>query len=154
MTGIAIDTGILAFSEGLVSKAGDANRIAICQALLRRIAAAGARPIVSAQSLAETHYILTAKAKMDLVDAGIVIGRIARFATVAPVDDTVLAAASDLAAAENMPIFDAIALASAAGAGASLFISQDFPEGFAWQGMVVCDPFDPSPDSPLFAWLG
>lgn len=151
---IALDTGILAYSEGLVSRAGDAARVPVCQALLRRIAAAGGRAVVAAQALAELHHILVDKAGASPADAGAVLERLTRFCDIVATDEAVLAAASDLVASDPMPIFDAIALASAAEGRASLFLSQDFPEGLIWRGLTVCDPFAPSPDSPLFRWLG
>lgn len=154
MTGVALDTSILAYSEGLVARASEAPRIAVCQALIRRILADGGRPVIAAAALAALHRRLVEEGGLGALDAGIVMARLARAGEVIATDAALLDAAADLAAQEGLALADALILAAADKGGARLLISQELAEGYRWRGVTVCDPFDPAADSPLFAWLG
>lgn len=49
--------------------------------------------------------------------------------------------AMDLAVARQLPIHDALTIATAAEAGCGLLLTEALPEGFAWNGVTVTNPF-------------
>jgi predicted nucleic acid-binding protein len=59
----------------------------------------------------------------------------------------------DNAADHAVPIFDAVILASAVAARCDFLLSEDFHDGFAWRGVVVANPFGPSPNPRLASLL-
>ena len=57
-------------------------------------------------------------------------------------------AATDLAVAHQLGIWDAIVLSAAADAGCRLLLSEDLQDGFTWRGVTVANPFA-TPRNPL-----
>jgi predicted nucleic acid-binding protein len=47
----------------------------------------------------------------------------------------------ELPAAHRLFVWDAVMLASAADAGCRLLLSEDFQDGFFWNGVTVTNPF-------------
>ena len=62
------------------------------------------------------------------------------FATVGA-GDTALAAAVDIAAADQLPFWDALLAATAADAGCSLVLSEDMHDGMRFGNVTVRNPF-------------
>ena len=72
-----------------------------------------------------------------------------------PLVDTssdILLIAMSLAMQHQLPIWDAVVLASAADAGCRVLLSEDFQDGFTWAGVTVVNPFAPI-KNPLLAGL-
>jgi predicted nucleic acid-binding protein len=61
-------------------------------------------------------------------------------------------AAADLAVDHQLNIWDSVILSAAAQAGCRLLLSQDFQNGFTWNGVTVTDPFL-APRHPLLKAL-
>ena len=57
---------------------------------------------------------------------------------------------TSLAATHRLQIWDALILATAAGAGCRLLLSEDMQDGFVWKGCTVANPFA-APLHPLLA---
>jgi predicted nucleic acid-binding protein len=64
-------------------------------------------------------------------------------------DAAVFKAALDLAGDHGLQIYDSLILAAAVEARCDLLLTEDLQDGFAWRGVVVTNPFGPSPDSRL-----
>jgi predicted nucleic acid-binding protein len=114
--------------------------------LLKRLADTPSRTIIAVQALAELHNVLVRKRGLSAQRAsGAVRGWIPR-AELVPSSASTFATALDLATDHNLPIFDASILAAAAEAGCDVLLSEDFQDGFRWQGVTVVNPFRASPD--------
>lgn len=64
-------------------------------------------------------------------------------------DEAVFETALALAADHGLQIFDAVILAAAGAARCDILLSEDLQDGFAWRGVVVSNPFGPTPDRRL-----
>jgi predicted nucleic acid-binding protein len=60
--------------------------------------------------------------------------------------------ATSLASQNRLSIWDAVILAATADAKCNILMSEDFQDGFVWQGVTVCNPFAVKPH-PLIAAL-
>ncbi|KAA2237899.1 PIN domain-containing protein [Salinarimonas soli] len=49
--------------------------------------------------------------------------------------------AMHLAGSHGLQIWDAVILATAAGAGCALLLSEDMQDGFVWRGVTIANPF-------------
>ncbi len=110
---------------------------------------ARARIVLPAQVMAELHNVLRVRHRLTAAACSIAVKRLHDIANVEPTSETVLQNALDLAATTGLRIFDAIILAAAAEAGCDLLVSEDFQDGFRWRGVVITNPFGPSPDRRL-----
>ena len=63
-----------------------------------------------------------------------------------------LQAALDLTVDHQLPMWDALILAVAAGNHCRLLLSEDFHNGFTWRGVTVVNPFA-EPRAPLLTGL-
>ncbi|MHB8530185.1 MAG: PIN domain-containing protein [Caulobacteraceae bacterium] len=153
MAGVALDTNVLVYAEGVERAAGDAGKTDGARRLMRRLLDARVRTIVSAQVLGELHNVLVRRARRSPASASAAARAWARRADVVASDRQGLEDALDLAADHGLAIFDALILAAAAEARCDLLLSEDLQDGFAWRGVVVTNPFGPSPDRRLARWL-
>ena len=146
MTRVALDTNVLAYAEGLVASPADRPKIDVARRLLRRLIEADGPTVAAVQALAELHHLLRRKAGLSAGEAADRVARLRAVVEAAPTTPSVFDAAMDLAEAHGLQTFDAIILAAAAEARCDLLLSEDLQDGFAWRGVVVCNPFGPSPD--------
>lgn len=149
MAGVALDTNILVYAEGVERAADDAAKILQSRRLMRRFADARARTVVAAQTLAELHNVLVRRRRLSPSDASMAVRGWIERADVVATSVATLDAALDLTSAHGLPIFDAVILAAAAEGRCDLLLSEDFQDGFAWRGVVVTNPFGPAPDRRL-----
>ena len=146
MTRVALDTNILAYAEGLRAVPADEPKIAVAQRLLRRLIEETTAPVAPVQALAELHHLLRRKAGLSGSEAAARLARLRAAIEPAATTPGVFDAAMDLAEAHGLQTFDAVILAAAVEARCDLLLSEDLKDGFAWRGLVVCNPFGPSPD--------
>lgn len=141
---VALDTNILAYAEGVNGE--DMRQAALD--LLRRLPPTTA--IIPVQVLGELFNVLVRKggSPRDKARAAMLDWRDSF-----PLIETsaaVVFAAADLATDHRLGIWDCVILAAAAAGGCRLLLSQDFQDGFTWNGVTVTDPFSPS-HHPLLA---
>jgi predicted nucleic acid-binding protein len=141
LTRFALDTNILAYSEGLVVAPADVKKVARSQTAIARIARTG-RPCIAVQSLAELHFLLVRKARIAADDAAARVIRLAAIAELAATDEQLFDAALGLCVDHKLRIVDAIILAAAAAARCDILLTEDFQPGFAWHGTTIANPFD------------
>ena len=139
----ALDTNVLAYTEGL----DDLGRQGIAERLTQRLPVD--RTHISVQVLGELYNVLVRRGRSRSL-----AHRAAEFwrATFVPIQTTseLMALAIQVATDRQLKVWDAIVLAGSAEAGCSLLISEDFQNGFVWQGVTVCNPFIAKPH-PLVA---
>lgn len=144
---IALDTNVLAYAEGVN---GDAmKRRAL--ALLERLPPEAT--LIPVQALGELFTVLVRKARRSRAEAG---AAMLTWGDAFPLIETshdVLLAASDLAAAHQLSLWDAVILSAAADGRCRLLLSEDLQNGFVWRGVTVVDPFEASPHPLLEAFL-
>jgi len=149
VAGVALDTNILVYAEGVERVADDAAKILQSRRLMRRFADTRARTVVAAQALAELHNVLVRRRRLSPSDASMAVRGWIDRADVVATSIATLDAAFDLASAHGLPIFDALIVAAAVEGRCDLLFSEDFQDGFAWRGVVVTNPFGPAPDRRL-----
>ena len=132
---VALDTNILAYAEGVNGARMQDTTIVLIQQLPRT------NTFVAAQTLGELFNVLTRKAGWRRADARIaILSWHDAFPTV-ETSGAVMMAAVGLATDHQLSIRDALVLSSAAAAGCRLLLSEDFQEGFTWNGVTVTNPF-------------
>ena len=149
MTGLAFDTNLLVYVEGLEKVPSDGVKVIQSRRLMDNILDLRARIVVPAQALAELHNVLLIKKRLTPVECSRRVGRWIRTASIQSTDIGVINDALALAATAGLRIFDAIILAADAEAECDLLVSEDFQGGFAWRGVKVANPFGSSPDPRL-----
>lgn len=132
---IAVDTCVLAYAEGL----GDEPRCAIAREVIAGLPLDSV--LLPVQVLGELYRVLTGKAGRGAVDAR---DAILSWADAFAIGDSTwrsMASAVDLAADHGLRIWDALILAVASEQKCRLLLSEDFQNGFTWQGVTVVNPF-------------
>jgi predicted nucleic acid-binding protein len=146
MSRIALDTNILAYSEGLARSPGDGPKIASSRLLIERLLQAGNQPVLAVPCLSELHNVLVRKARLSPSEASQRSADIGKVSEVLPVTAADLDAAFGLATDHGLQIFDALILSVVAEARCDLLVSEDMHDGFSWRGVVITNPFGPAPD--------
>jgi len=143
---VAIDTNILAYAEGLNGAVQQPAALRVIDKLTPE------NTVIPVQVLGELFNILVRKARWQAEKARTTV-EIWRGAS-RGVDTTaeLMRAAVNLACQHRLPIWDAIVLSAAADAKCTALLSEDFQNGFVWQGVTVCNPFAVKPH-PLIAAL-
>jgi Predicted nucleic-acid-binding protein, contains PIN domain len=139
---IALDTSILAYAEGV----GDAARHTTAMSLIARLDPTST--ILPAQTLGELFRVLTGKAKRPLPVAR---DAIRSWSDSFPVADSTWSSfqmAFEISATHQLQIWDALILAVAGESRCRALLSEDFQDGFSWNGVTVVNPFAQEP-SPL-----
>ena len=139
---VALDTNVLAYAEGVN---GERARVSTLR-LLRSLPPD--ETLIPVQVLGELFAVLVRKAKRSRTAAATAI---LSWGDAFPLIETsadVLIAATDLAVAHKLGIWDATVLSSAADAGCRLLLSEDLQDGFTWRGVTVANPFA-TPRHPL-----
>jgi predicted nucleic acid-binding protein len=130
-----MDSNVLVYAEGY----GDAKR---CKQARDVVAALNsAEVLIPVQVLGELYNVLTRKAMRtpDLAREAMM-----SWSDSFDVGDSNLAtmlAASDLAIAHNLQLWDALILSVAAAHRCRVLLSEDMGDGFVWQGVTVVNPF-------------
>ena len=132
---VAVDSNVLAYAEGVN---GARNRDAAVSLLQALPPESTLEPV---QALGELFTVLVRKAGKSRADAA---AAVLSWGDVFPLIETsneVLLAATDLADAHQLSLWDAVMLSAAADARCRLLLSEDLQEGFTWRGVTVTNPF-------------
>jgi len=139
---VALDTNVLAYAEGVN---GERARVSTLR-LLRSLPPE--ETLIPVQVLGELFAVLVRRAKRSRTAAATAILSWGDAFPLIETSANVLIAATDLAVAHKLGIWDAIVLSSAADAGCRLLLSEDLQDGFTWRGVTVANPFA-TPRHPL-----
>ena len=139
---VALDTNVLAYAEGVN---GERARVSTLR-LLRSLPPD--ETLIPVQVLGELFAVLVRKAKRSRTAAATAILSWGDAFPLIETSANVLIAATDLAVAHKLGIWDAIVLSAAADAGCRLLLSEDLQDGFTWRGVTVANPFA-APRHPL-----
>jgi predicted nucleic acid-binding protein len=132
---VAIDSNVLAYAEGVNGARNRDAAVHLLQALPPE------STLVPVQALGELFSVLVRKAGRSRADAA---AAVLSWGDVFPLIETsndVLLAATDLADAHQLSLWDAVMLSAAADARCRLLLSEDLQEGFTWRGVTVTNPF-------------
>lgn len=139
---VAVDTNILAYAEGINGLQNRDEAIALLQALPPD------STLVPVQALGELFAVLVRKARRSRADAAAAVLSWGDAFPLIETSNDVLLAATDLAQAHQLSLWDAVMLSAAADARCRLLLSEDLQDGFTWRGVTVTNPFA-SPRHPL-----
>lgn len=143
---VALDTNILAYAEGVNGAPMKARALAVVEQLPPD------STLIPVQALGELFAVLVRQARQTRAQAGAaVLGWGDAFPLIETSND-VLLAATDLAAAHQMSLWDAVMVSAAADGRCRLLLSEDLQDGFTWRGVTVVNPFSSTPH-PLLAPL-
>lgn len=132
---VAIDTNVLAFAEGINGAHNRDEAIALLRALPPE------STMVPVQALGELFAVLVRKARKSRADASLAVLSWGDAFPLIETSNDVLLAATDLAQAHQLSMWDAVMLSAAADARCRLLLSEDLQEGFTWRGVTVTNPF-------------
>ncbi len=135
---VALDTNIMVYAEGI----DDDRMQAIAMELVLKLPSGST--ILPIQTLGELFNVLVRKGgrSRDAARAAVL-----KWRDGFPVIETsaaIMLAATDLAVDHQLSIWDSVILSAAAQAGCRLLLSEDFHDGFTWNGVTVTDPFSAS----------
>ncbi|MDP2053741.1 MAG: PIN domain-containing protein [Acidobacteriota bacterium] len=134
---VAVDTNVLAHAEGVNGAKHRDAALGLLHALPPE------STLVPVQALGELFTVLVRKAgKSRSAAAAAVLSWGDAFPLIETSND-VLLAATDLADAHQLSLWDAVMLSAAADARCRLLLSQGLQEGFTWRGVTVTNPFAP-----------
>jgi predicted nucleic acid-binding protein len=145
---IAVDTNIFVYAETPDDSCG---RHAIAARLLTRLGLSEA--VIPAQVLAE---FLNVCRRKKLVPLGLAAQKVRAYSQVFVVPPTTAvdtAAAAQLSAKFDLQFFDALIIAVARRAGATILLSEDMADGLVVDGLSVVNPFVSANDALLEPWL-
>ncbi|MGH6871730.1 MAG: PIN domain-containing protein [Rhizomicrobium sp.] len=140
---VALDTNILVYAEGIDDKSREAIATEVTSILPEDMT------FLSAGVLAELFNVLVRRGRTR-EDAASAARAWEQTFSIVPTTQSLVLTAIDLAVRHRFKIWDALILAAAAEAGCGLLISEDFQDGFVWNGVTVANPFK-SPLHPLLA---
>jgi predicted nucleic acid-binding protein len=134
---VAVDSNVLAYAEGVNGSQNKAAAIALMQALPPE------STLVPVQALGELFTVLVRKGGKSRADAAAAVLSWGDAFPLVETSNDVLLAATDLADAHQLSLWDAVMLSAAADARCRLLLSEDLQEGFTWRGVTVTNPFAP-----------
>jgi len=132
---VAVDTDILAYAEGINGLHNRDEAIALLQALPPE------STLVPVQALGELFTALVRKARKSRAEAAAAVLSWGDAFPLIETSNEVLLAATDLAQAHQLSLWDAVMLSAAADARCRLLLSEDLQDGFTWRGVTVTNPF-------------
>lgn len=144
---VAVDTNVLAYAEGMHDDARKDAALHLLQSLPPE------STFVPVQALGELFSVLVRKARWPKARAGKAILSWGDAFPLIESSNEVMLAATDLAGAHQLGIWDAVILSAAADARCRILLSEDLQEGFTWRGVTVTNPFSPSKHPLLSAVL-
>jgi predicted nucleic acid-binding protein len=132
---VALDTNVMAYAEGV----GDDRRQRVAMELVLKLPSESA--ILPIQTLGELFNVLV---RMGGRSRDAARAAVLKWRDGFPVIETsaaIMLAAMDLSVDHQLGIWDCVILSAAAQAGCRLLLSEDFQDGFTWNGVTVTDPF-------------
>lgn len=135
---VAVDTNVLAYAEGMNGPSSKASALQVLEALPPE------STFIPVQVLGELFNVLVRKAAWSRAKAGAAILSWGDAFPLIETSNEAMLAASDLAGAHQLGIWDAVILSAAADARCRLLLSEDLQDGFTWRGVTVANPFAPS----------
>jgi len=132
---VAVDSNILAYAEGVNGATNRAAALGLLQALPPETT------MVPVQALGELFAVLVRKAGKSRAEAAAAVLSWGDAFPLIETSNDVLLAATDLAQAHQLGLWDAVMLSAAADARCRLLLSADLQEGFTWRGVTVTNPF-------------
>jgi len=132
---VALDTNILAYSEGI----GDSVRQQASLDLIRALPSS--LVVIPVQCLGELFRVLTGKARRNAPSAREAILAWADAYETADSTWTALQSAMDAVASHGLQIWDALILAVAVEQRCRLLLSEDMQHEFTWHGVTVVNPY-------------
>ena len=147
MVRFALDTNVLVYADGVNLAPGETRKQQLALRFVER--APDGSIVIARQCLAEFHWVMVRRARLTHAAVASRLRPWILDADLIDTDAAVFDAALILASDHQVPIFDAIILAAAVEARCDLLLSEDFHDGFAWRGVVVTNPFGPTPDKRL-----
>ena len=143
---VAVDTNVLAYAEGLNDSAKKDAALAVLENLLPE------STFVPVQALGELFAVLVRKARRSPAAAAVAVQSWGDVFPLIESSSDVLLAATSLADAHAVGIWEAIILSAASEARCRLLLSEDLQDGFTWRGVTVVNPFS-SARHPLLSVL-
>lgn len=140
---IALDTNVLAYAEGVNDKEREARAIRLTDGL------PSATTFLPVQVLGELFNVLVRRG-FGRTSAREAVGEWSHTFVLVPTSAELMLVACQIASRHRLKIWDAVVLAAAREANCSVLMSEDFQNGFAWEGVTVCNPFLARPH-PLIA---
>ncbi len=139
---LALDTNIIGYAEGI----GDETRCLYARKLVKKLT--DREVILPAQTLGELSRVLVAKHKRNNSQVRETVLEWADSFIVADSTWFAFQTALDLSIHHQIPIWDALIFSVTAEHRCRLLLSEDFQNGFTWQGVTVINPFT-TPSSSL-----
>lgn len=143
---VALDSNVLAYAEGL----NGADRKRVTLELIERLPQEAV--VAPVQALGELYHVLVRKGGREPASARAAILSWRDAFAVIETSAPALVAATDLAVAHRLSIWDAVILAVSAEAGCRLLLSEDMQDGFTWNSVTVTNPYA-LPGNPLLVAL-
>jgi predicted nucleic acid-binding protein len=132
---VAVDTNVLAYAEGINGAKNRDAAVVLLQALPPE------STLVPVQALGELFTLLVRKGGRSRAQAAAAVLSWGDAFPLIETSNDVLLAATDLAEAHQLSLWDAVMLSAAADARCRLLLSEDLQEGFTWRGVTVANPF-------------
>lgn len=132
---VAVDTNVLAYAEGLNDAAKRDIALSILEALPPE------STFLPVQTLGELFSVLVRKARRPAAAAAEAVLSWGDAFPLIESSGDVLLAATDLAQAHAVGLWDALILSAAAEARCRLLLSEDLQNGFTWRGVTIANPF-------------
>jgi predicted nucleic acid-binding protein len=132
---VALDTNIMAYAEGI----DDDRMQAIASELVLKLPPGNT--ILPIQTLGELFTVLVRKGGRSREAARAAVLKWRDGFPVIETSAAIMVAAADLAVDHRLNIWDSVILSAAAQAGCRLLLSEDFQNGFTWNGVTVTNPF-------------
>lgn len=143
---VSFDTNILVYAQGVQGE----SRRRTASTLIGRVAVDDT--VIAIQVLGELFNVLVQKASWAHIDAQAAVAYWKSVSSPVATTPGLMVNAISLATRSRFSIWDAVILAGAAEAKCSVLVSEDFQDGFVWEGVTVCNPFAAKPH-PLVAAL-
>jgi predicted nucleic acid-binding protein len=146
MTRVALDSNVLVYAE-LEADSAKGRRAA--DVIMR----AAADAVVPVQALGEFLRVVQSRAPAAYAEAAIQAQIYRAVFLTPPTTEEVLTAAAELALTHRVPFWNGVVCAAAAGAGATVLLSESLPDGQIVGGVRIIDPFAPANEAELAALL-
>jgi predicted nucleic acid-binding protein len=143
---VALDTNILIYAEGV----DDPQKEALADRLVAALPSAST--FLSVQVLGELFNVLVRRG-FSRDRARHAARQWSETFTMVETTSALMLSATELATQHKLKIWDAAVLAAAAEARCEMLLSEDFQDGFAWNGITVCNPFAVKPHRLVAALL-
>ena len=137
MINVAVDTNVLVYAEEHSAGKKSADARALLDSLPPETT------LIPVYVLGELYRVLVRKAGRSAAKARAAVLSWGDSFPIIELSSSVMISAIELSHEHRFDIWDAVVLASAADAGCRLLLSEDFQDGFTWNGVTVTNPFSP-----------